>query len=132
MDEDPPEPKPDQPRFLLPDGCKDLIDVLRRAEPRPFTPLARVGPNIPSESLRHVIDLMKPASVALPDAITVEDLATALNLQFVILLLLLLELMELKILPADRLTAKTELDFVTASIVCAYIGVAVSKLNPPP
>jgi hypothetical protein len=33
MSEEPPEPESEKPRFLLPDGCKDLIDALRQNEP---------------------------------------------------------------------------------------------------
>jgi hypothetical protein len=33
MDEDTPQPEPEKPRFLLPDGCKDLIDAFPKPKP---------------------------------------------------------------------------------------------------
>ncbi|MEP6667991.1 MAG: hypothetical protein ABJF10_02495 [Chthoniobacter sp.] len=54
--EDDPQPEPEKPRFLLPDGCKDLIDVLRQRE-------------------------KQPPSVTIPDPITVRELAATLHLK---------------------------------------------------
>ena len=72
MDEDHPQPESEKPRFLLPDGCKDLIDALRLQqqidETDSFYDTPPTSTNLPL-----------PISVALPDLVIVSDLASALR-----------------------------------------------------
>ena len=113
MDEEeepiPPEP---EPRFLLPGGCKDLIDVLQ-LKGRPFGDMG----NLPTPVL--------PVSVAIPEPVAVEQLALALNLKpFAIID----SLMRLNIFA----TVETLLRFDVASEVCARHGVRADRLLDPP
>lgn len=75
MDES--EPAPEKPRYLLPDGCKDLYDVIRlqltqgqKSERDPSFGAWQL-PKYPQGS---------PSHVNLPDPVTVRALAEAIHL----------------------------------------------------
>jgi hypothetical protein len=116
MDEDTPQPESEKPRFLLPDGCKDLIDALRIQQQ---TDEAESLPEAPAPST----DLPQPlpTSVALPNPVIVRDLASALHLKpFEIIG----SLMRLKVF----LSLGDRLDFDTASALCSHYGVTATKV----
>jgi len=135
--EDDPPPEPEKPRFLLPDGCKDLIDALRLREkpeppPEPPAPLAKaasvdsspplVGEVLPPGVVGLAAGSPKnlPASVTLSDPVTVRELAAALHLQpFHVIG----SLMELNIFAS----VGSPLPFGTAAELCARFGVVASK-----
>src|SRR5882757_732208 len=103
MEDEPAHPEDDhpgeseKPRFLLPDGCKDLIDALRlqgklppeapaRASLKPVDANQSQPPSVEIR-LTGIVGLTAgspknlPASVTLSDPITVRELATALHLK---------------------------------------------------
>jgi hypothetical protein len=113
MSDEAPEPTPERPRFLLPDGCKDLIDVLRRSE-RVEREIANLPFNLPEPGANV------PLSVTLPPRIRVVDLAALLHVNPVRLLQALLQMNMLVLL-------ESELDFETAAAICRGHGILVSK-----
>ena len=119
MEEDNPQKEPEKPRFLLlPDGCKDLIDALRlqqqQAEaPELAYPIVSFSPVEPPQEL--------PASVMLPDPVSIRDLALALHLKPYKVVGSLIRLNVFASL-------NTEIDFNTASTVCSHYGVAATKV----
>ena len=115
MDEDMPQPEPEKPRFLLPDGCKDLIDALRLQRQIDGAESSQDGPS--STQLPQLL----PTSVALPDPVVVRDLASALHLKPY---QVIGSLMQFNVFASFN----TELDFDTASKLCSYYGVAATKV----
>jgi hypothetical protein len=119
MDEDTPKQQPEKPRFLLlPDGCKDLIDVLRLQQQQADAPVlayptVSFSPAEPPQEL--------PASVTLPDPVSVRALASALHLKPYEIVG---SLTRFKIFTSFN----TELDFNTASTLCSHYGVAAIKV----
>jgi hypothetical protein len=113
MNDDTPLPEPEKPRFLLPEGCKDLIDVLRlQQRAAEEEPMDRASADMPQPL---------PASVALPDPVVVRDLARALRLRpFQVIS----RLMELGVFASIN----GKLDFKTASALCARLGIIATKL----
>jgi hypothetical protein len=115
------QPESEQPRFLLPEGCGDLIDALRLQGK--VSPAARHrsqgGPaaNIRTESL--------PTSVSIPELISVKELAAAMHLHPNALVD---SLMALNIFA----TIQTPLTFDLASELCARHGVRADRLPDPP
>jgi hypothetical protein len=116
MSDDPPQSEPEKPRFLLPDGCSDLIDALRfyrqidEAEPSQSAPP-------PSTDLPQSL----PKSVALPDPVDIRELASALHIKpFQVIG----SLMQLDI----YCSLNAPLDFDTATSVCANYGVVATKV----
>jgi hypothetical protein len=118
MDEDTPQPEPEKPRFLLPDGCKDLIDALRLQQQQPEeAELPEPGISTPADDTPQPL----PASVALPDPVIVRDLAFALHLKpFQVVG----SLMQFNVFAS----LNTALDFNTASTLCSHYGVAATKV----
>lgn len=119
MDEDNPQQESEKPRFLLlPDGCKDLIDSLRlqqqQAEASELAyPIISFSPAEPPQEL--------PASVTLPDPVSIRDLALALHLKPYKVVGSLIRLNVFASL-------NSEIDFYTASTVCSHYGVAATKV----
>jgi hypothetical protein len=113
-DDTPPEEKP---RYLLPDGCKDLIDALHlqhESEPESTpddTPSAT--PQSPPEPL--------PATVSIPDPVLLRDLATALHLKSYAVIQALMH-------ESVFATPQTEIDFQIASALCSRLGVVAHKV----
>ena len=118
MDEDTPQQGPEKPRFLLPDGCKDLIDALRLQQQQSAgAELSQHDNSTPPDSAPQPF----PASVALPDPVIVRDLASVLHLKpfQVVGSLMLLNVLA---------TLNTALDFNTASALCSHYGVSATKV----
>lgn len=119
MDEDTPEPKPERPRFLLPDGCKDLVDALRLQQQRAE---AEGSPDPCVSASTHDTPQTLPASVTLHEPVNVRDLASALHLTpFQVVG----ALMQFNVFA----TLDTALDFETAAALCSHYGVAPTKAD---
>jgi hypothetical protein len=116
MSDDPLQPAPEKPRFLLPDGCSDLIDALQFHRQIDEAVSSQSAPP-PSSGLPQSL----AKSVALPDPVSIRDLASALNLQPFQVIGSLMQLNVFCALDAD-------LDFNTASVVCKLYDVAATKI----
>ena len=99
----------DKPRFLLPEGCRDLIDAIRLQE---LT--AALGDLRQSVTPAHGF----PVCVTIPDFVRVEDLAGMLHLKSFELIDALIEL-------HIFVSATAAISFDIAAKVCAHFGVAV-------
>src|SRR5579862_4409722 len=122
MDEDTPQPEPEKPRFLLPDGCKDLIDALRLRQQHTSEGDLEIdfpGPSVSAPPTPPPLGF--PANVTIPDPVTVGDLASALHLKP---FQLIHSLMQFNIFAAPG----TQLEFNTASVICAQHGVTAHKV----
>ncbi len=124
MEDNARESASEKPRYLLPDGCKDLIDLLRLQQRQatdagitkiPFPDFFGLATPIPK------VPLGSHASVAIPDPIALHDLAEALHLKP---FQLIGALMEFNMFA----TINTELDFATASALCSHFGVTAIKV----
>ena len=144
--DDPPESEFEKPRCLLPDGCKDLIEVLRVRKASELIAMLSDPPEglLPSghltdpgtiESLAAALGLkfsqvaallsQPPIGlpcVALPDPVTIDSLAAALGLKPSEIVGILAGL-------DDFTSHDGALDFATASAVCSLCGVAAQKLT---
>lgn len=115
QDDTPPEEKP---RFLLPDGCKDLIDALRlKEQQREPDAIADHMPTTASSSPDEPL----PKSVSIPDPILVRDLATALHMKGYEIVRALME-------QNMFVTPQTMLDFAKAATLCSRLGVVAHKI----
>ena len=117
MNEDTPHFPSETPRFLLPDGCKDLIDALRLNQQ---SDEAASSPDAPSTSFVSPQPLH--ASIPLADPVVVRDLASALHLKpFEVIH----ALMQFDVFAS----MDTQLDFVTASALCSHFGVVATRVG---
>jgi hypothetical protein len=119
MDESEPEPIPEKPRYLLPEGCKDLYDVIQQRKGR-----AELLAGLPFPKGAGKIDLSKlpagfPATVQLPGSITVVKLAEAIHVPLLHLLIMLPQW------GVDTALSQP-LDFSTAKALCFLYGVEAS------
>ena len=131
----------ERPRYLLPEGCKDLYDVIRRQEEEaafkkqraairssaleksaskamedPMSILAQLSGAWEKHSGVSAKEL--PQCISIPKPVTVGELAGLLFMQpFKIISLLI----KFKIFASKD----SEISFETASKICAYFGVAV-------
>jgi hypothetical protein len=127
--EDDPRPEPERPRFLLPPGCKDLIDTLRLAERRPGAGAASFPGGVSTEvsgsgsAIFHFNSDTFP-TIAVPETITVSDLAAALD-QNPLRVIESLTKLGLFVTPASKI----EFDFAFA--ICAFAGKVAIKMDPP-
>ena len=108
------EPGPESSRYLLPNGCKDLVDALNHGW------VGRAGPAFP-----HCYTLSKypqgsPAEVSLPDPVSVSDLAEAIHLPVYQGIRVLLHI-KIFVTPNDRL------EFFTAKSLCSLCGVEATR-----
>ncbi|MDB6131891.1 MAG: hypothetical protein JWM59_134 [Verrucomicrobiales bacterium] len=129
MEEENQEPESERPRYLLPFGCKDLIDVIRLQEsqgrqrqrreedPKQTVPVFATppvsAPCVPQEF---------PPFVSIPDPVTVRDLAVALGLKTFVIIKALMK-MDIFVNPDIKL------DFAIASKVCARYGVTDVRIS---
>lgn len=124
----------EKPRYLLPEGCKDLYDVIRQQEQAAADLAAKrktalmhadlittwLEKNVPaalSESLPAL-----PASVLLPDLLTVGTLSDLLHLKHYKLISMLIQL---KVFAS----ADAEIGFPMACAVCRHLGVEVKRVG---
>ncbi len=132
--EDPLEPEPEKPRFLLPDGCKDLIDALRlqeeearKSQPQPPHPPQPQAPAVVECSVTFVPPKRKnppkglPANVKLPELISVRDLSALLGLKPVELMG---SLMAFNVFASFDMRLRFEL----ASALCSHYGVVAHRV----
>jgi len=103
----------EKPRYLLPEGCKDLNDVVLLQE-RAFA-LSEVE-EMPASPPSHEV----PFCITIPESVAVGDLAGLLHLKPYKLISALIEFQVFASL-------KSEVTFETASMVCAHLGVAVKR-----
>ncbi len=116
VDEDMPQPEPEKPRFLLPDGCKDLLDALRLRQQADEAESSQDTPSTPTDLPQPL-----PASVALSDPVVVRDLASALHLKpFEVIG----SLMQFNVFSSPN----TQLSFETAAALCSHYGVTATKV----
>lgn len=144
MDDDLVFPESDKPRYLLPEGCKDLYDVIRRQEEdaalqkqkaaisAALEKYASMATKHSPSSLVQLSDALKkhwketskelPLRVTIPDPVTVGELADMLHLKTYKVISALVKF---------QVFASTGslLPFATASQVCAHFGVAVKKTD---
>ena len=131
----------EKPRYLLPEGCKDLYDVIRQHEEdaalqkqkaavfvvlEKYTSMA-TGPHDKYQNLsgtlkKHWCETSKelPLHVTIPDSVTVGELADMLHLTAFKVISVLVNFHVFA-------TPGSSLPFATASQVCAHFGVAVQK-----
>ena len=115
MDEDASQPEPEKPRFLLPEGCNGLIDGLRLQQLTDEVAAAQGDPPTSNSSPQSL-----PTTVALPDSVSVRELASALHLKpFQIIG----SLMKINF----HCSLTTKLDFETAAAVCSFYGVTATS-----
>ncbi|WP_395741336.1 hypothetical protein [Prosthecobacter sp.] len=124
----------EKPRYLLPEGCKDLYDVIRQQERAAADRAARRkaglmhaelitnwlqkhAPAPPFESLPPM-----PDSVLLPDSLTVGDLAALLHLKNYKLISILIQMQTFA-------SASSEIGFPLACAVCRHLGVEVKRMG---
>jgi hypothetical protein len=113
MDEPAATPE-EKPRFLLPEGCKDLIDALRLRPEDNREVAAETGVPLTFET-------KLPTAVWIREPITVRDLATALGLPAhkVVAALMTLNVFA---------SLTTQIDFTQAAGVCWRYGVIAHKV----
>lgn len=111
MEEEPSEPDLQKPRYLLPEGCSDLNDVIRREEES----AAKAGQKTPLAE-----EEKRPALIAISEPIQAGDLAQQLGVKSY---QVVSALIALKIFG----TQDTWLNFDTAAAVGAKFGVSVIK-----
>jgi hypothetical protein len=108
MDHSPTEPEddpqePEKPRFLLPDGCKDLVDALRLQE-------------------KQAAPYMLPSgAIVIPDPVIVRELAWVLRVKP---FELIGALMELNVFASIN----SSIPFATAAAVCARYGIVAQRV----
>jgi hypothetical protein len=114
MEESEFEPIPEKPRFLLPHGCRDLVDVLNQQEEA----MERVRFGFPFLSGSGKIETSKVP----PAYPTVPDLAAAIHVPLLHMLM---------VLPMCKIsTALSQpLDFPTAKALCALYGVEAIRAD---
>jgi hypothetical protein len=106
-------PPGEKPRYLLPDGCKDLADALRLERESELSAAPDDAPSPSTEPL--------PASITIPDPVLVRDLAAALHLKPHEIIR---ELMQRNIFASQYM----EIEFAQAFSICADLGVVAHKI----
>jgi hypothetical protein len=114
MDES--EPISERQRFLLPDGCKDLYDVIKKRS----TPLNFSVPDHLSAQSKTFIGI--PKKVALPDPVTVRQLAEAIHIKPFYLIGALLTFNVFA-------SVNTSLALSSAKRLCALYGVEATRAD---
>jgi hypothetical protein len=125
MDEDIPDPIPEKSRYLLPDGCKDLMDLIRLQESQGDVKAMHGTASTPGsfDIFQSFFPDPTPGSarVALPDPVAIQDLATALHLRpFEVIA----TLMAFNVFAS----VNQRIDFGTAAALCAHYGVTARKV----
>jgi hypothetical protein len=113
QDDTPPEEKP---RYLLPDGCKDLADALRLERESELAPAPDDAATPPSASTEPL-----PVSITIPDPVLVRDLAAALHMKPYEIVR---ELMQRN----TFVTQHTEIEFAKAFSLCSDLGVVAHQV----
>lgn len=101
----------EKPRYLLPEGCQDLNDVIRREEQ---------GAGSGSVLNKHASGTALPVCITISDFVTVGALAYLLQMKPYRLICALIKFKTFA-------CATSIISFDTAAKVCAYYGVAVHK-----
>lgn len=101
----------EKPRYLLPEGCQDLNDVIR---------LQEQGAGGGAELTTHASVSAPPVCITISDFVTVGALAHLLQVKPYRLICALIKFKTFA-------CATSIISFATAAKVCAYYGVAVHK-----
>ena len=117
-DDKPPEEKP---RYLLPDGCKDLIDALHLQRQPPNSGPAAAPGDPPPMPIPFSPPGGLPKSISIPDPVILRDLATTLHTKSHVIIHALMY-------QNVFATAQTEIDFPTAAALCSRLGVVAHKV----
>lgn len=136
MENETPEFDSEKPRYLLPEGCGDLLDWIQRQEqaalgqdkasgtaPLPlFTfqdiELPKLG--APKRITKKSVTIALPAKVCLPEPVQVKVLGTQLGLTF-------WNLIEKLIARKIFVGPEGWINFTTAAAICAELGVVAEK-----
>lgn len=108
----------EKPRYLLPEGCKDIIDALRlqqRGSPSEHS-LEECAPALGADSEP------RPPDITLTDPVRVADLASALRIKPH---LVIGALMHFNVFA----TLQTQIQFSTARELCRLYGVAAHRVT---
>jgi hypothetical protein len=105
-------PPEEKPRYLLPNGCKDLVDALRLERKSELPAPTHDAPEPSSSSTTQPL----PASITIPDPVIVRDLAAALHMKPHEIIR---ELMHYNIFA----TQHAEIEFAKAFSICSDLGV---------
>lgn len=110
----------DKPRFLLPEGCKDLNDVIRLQEQAASIQGQRNAISAALEEYAIKFSPGLPSSITIPDTVRVDDLADMLRVKpyELIAILLMFDIFA---------SSKSEISFAIASKACAILRVEVKK-----
>lgn len=101
----------EKPRYLLPEGCKDLNDVIR---------LREQGAGSETALKKNASESALPVCLTISDFVTVGALAYLLQVKPYRLICALIKFKTFA-------RATSVISFATAAKVCAYYGVAVHK-----
>ena len=115
VDEDPLFLESDQSRYLLPEGCKDLNDVILLQE-QDATSISALKKNVDVPAAEST----PPVCITLSGLVTVGALAHLLQVKPYRLISTLIQFKTFA-------CATSVISFATASKVCAHYGVAVHK-----
>ena len=110
-------PSEEKPRYLLPDGCKDLIDVLRAQQAEADAIEAEKA-----SAAAILPDGPLPVSISIRDPVLVRDLGDALHMPPLAIIYALLQHQNLVATP------QTENEFPRAAAFCSQLGVAAHKI----
>ncbi len=115
VDEDPLFLESDKPRYLLPEGCKDLNDVICLQEHA-----AANGSALKKDAATPALEPAPPVCITISGLVTVGALAHLLQVKPYRLICTLIKFKTFA-------CATSVISFATASKVCAYYGAAVHK-----
>ena len=109
-------PPEEKPRYLLPEGCKDLSDALKSQQQ---SPVPEEAP-LPEEEATQLFLSEIPVSITVPYPVILRDLAAALHVKpFMVVHLLMRQ--------NTFATLQTPLDFATVSALCSLLRVVAHK-----
>ena len=122
MDDDLAFSESERPRYLLPEGCKDLYDVILRQEEADTIQKKSAVISAALEKYASKFCPVPPPSITIPDPVSVEDLARALHLKPYKLIAILLKV-------DCFASTKSEIAFSTAFKACALLHVIAIKVD---
>lgn len=147
MDDDLVFSESEKPRYLLPEGCKDLFDVIVQQEQTAeiLRQKAAISEALEKLTSKASLDSMSmlaayyaaaeekqsaapfqklPLYITIPDPVSVTDLATLLQLKPYQMIAILIKV-------DCFASVKSEISFDTAFMACARLGVEAKKAEEP-
>ncbi len=115
-------PLPDRREYLLPPGCKDLIEVLKLNAKKTGTIKSGPSPSKSALSIKSKRAVKPPRTVLLPNPVVVKDLAPALGIKLYKLIALLKEMNSFT-------SVNQKIPFYLAGRVARRFGFIVKKQN---